>query len=40
VIKIKETKLEGFKALTIKNKKISLTTIPELGEGGIYLTIN
>lgn len=39
MIKIKETKLEGFKALTIKNKKISLTTIPELG-GKIISIIN
>ncbi|MBA7560566.1 hypothetical protein ES708_02195 [subsurface metagenome] len=39
MIKIKETKLEDFKALTIKNKKISLTIIPELG-GKIISIIN
>lgn len=31
MVEIKETKLERFRALTIRNKKLSLTTIPELG---------
>ncbi len=39
MVEVKETKLEGFKALTIKNKKLSLTTIPELG-GKIISVIN
>ncbi len=39
MIEIKEIKFEGFKALTIENKKISLTTIPELG-GKIISIVN
>jgi len=37
--RIQKIELERFKAITIKNEKISLTTIPELGEGEIYLAI-
>jgi galactose mutarotase-like enzyme len=39
VIEIEETKFKDFEALTIKNKKISLTTIPELG-GKIISIVN
>jgi len=39
MVEIKETKLEGFRALTIRNEKLSLSTIPELG-GKIISIIN